>query len=146
MWVWGSNGILLRQYDISRFYISSRRRLFRLKVTIGLMWKLAPFFFFYASKSLMLFTVLHFSEERVHGQATIKRPTARFEPVVSRGTPGFESWRLNHLAKGPSWKLCCTRDGDRRWTFSSGQYDGGLWSVFEDTPSGILCFSHCKMT
>ena len=85
------------------------------------MWKIAPFFCFYAFKSLMLFTVLHFFEERVQGQATIKRPTARFEPVVSRGTPGFESWRLNHLAKGPSWLLCCIRDGDKRWTLSSGQ-------------------------
>ncbi len=69
----------------------------------------------------MLFTVLHFPEERVHGQAAIKMPTARFEPVVSRGTPGFESWRLNQLAKGPSWKVCFAREVDRRWTLSSGQ-------------------------
>ncbi len=49
----------------------------------------------------MLFTVLRFPEAMVHGQATIKKPTARFEPVVSRDTPGFESWRLNQLAKDP---------------------------------------------
>ncbi len=85
------------------------------------MWKLASFFRFYASKSLMLFTVLRYPEERVRGQATIKRPTVRFEPVVSQGTPGFESWRLNQLANGSSLKLCCARDVDRRWTLSSGQ-------------------------
>ncbi len=101
--------------------MSSHRSLFWLKVTIGGKWKFAPFFCFYASKSLMLFTVMRFPGERVHGQATIKRPTARFEPVVSWGTPGFEGWRLNQLAKGPSWKVCCARDVDRRWTLSSGQ-------------------------
>ncbi len=89
--------------------------------TIGALWKLSLIFCFYAFKSLMLFTVLRFPEEWVHGRATIKRPTVNFEPVVSRGTPGFESWRLNQLAKGPCWKVCCTRDGDRRWTLSSGQ-------------------------
>ena len=114
-----------RQDDIGRFNISSHRSLFRLKVTIGAICKLAPFFCFYAAKSLILFRVLRFPEERVRGQAKIKRPTARFEPVVSRGTPGFEADALTSWLRAQVEKYVAPGMSIEDEHCPQYKYDGG---------------------
>ncbi len=73
----------------------------------------------------MLFTVLRFPEERVHGQAKLKRPTARFEPVVSRGTPGFERDALTSWLRAQVEKYVAPGMSIYDEHFPQDKYDGG---------------------